>query len=174
MYISKKNEHWDMLIEELQYSQKKSNKDVMCTRCWRILNYQEGRAHKSTDHRSHIITSKNFSNEKLFISLAKKHQKLRINDEGKISVRSPFYSEIPELKKKESVVFYENSRVLESISKSNNDFEIKQARQLQIEEQKTRIDQIQSQKTFLKFKLLSIRKSIENNAAYINGFQNNN
>jgi len=39
MYIEQGSQHWNILIEEIEYAQKKSNKDVMCLKCWRVLNY---------------------------------------------------------------------------------------------------------------------------------------
>ena len=95
MYIEQGSQHWNILIEEIEYAQKKSNKDVLCLKCWRVLNYQEGRLHKTTDHLHDIITSKYFSNEKLFLTLARRYNRIKEDTKGRLRIKSPFYSESP-------------------------------------------------------------------------------
>jgi hypothetical protein len=59
-YIEKGTEYWALFLNELELSRKKSNKDLFCTKCWRVLNYQEARNHKQNhpDHKDDILTSR--------------------------------------------------------------------------------------------------------------------
>jgi len=65
-------------MEELEFSRKKSNKDVICTACWKIYNYEEVRLHRSSEpaHQANILSSKYFAGEKIFLSLAKQNGKV--------------------------------------------------------------------------------------------------
>ena len=70
--IRKDSERWKLLLENLNYSKTKSNRDVLCVKCWKILKYEENIKHKTTnpDHMRCIFTSKDFASESKFINVA--------------------------------------------------------------------------------------------------------
>lgn len=37
---------WDVLITKLKRSRTKSNRDTLCVKCWKIMNYNETKDHK--------------------------------------------------------------------------------------------------------------------------------
>jgi hypothetical protein len=71
--IRKDSEEWQALLNNLHYSKSKSNRDVLCLKCWKIMKYEECVKHKliAPDHINSILTSKEFSNEAKFIAVAK-------------------------------------------------------------------------------------------------------
>ena len=44
--IKRGSEDWLALIDRLNYSKSKSNRDVLCGMCWKILKYEEAVIHK--------------------------------------------------------------------------------------------------------------------------------
>jgi hypothetical protein len=90
--VQKGSLKWAALMKELQYSKLKSNKDVLCVKCWKTLNYEEGKTHKTEfkDHLQHILTSKHFTAELLFVNLAKKHGQVEEGPNGEELFVSPY------------------------------------------------------------------------------------
>lgn len=81
--IQRNTPQWENLIFNFKVSKSKSNRDVMCAKCWEILNYEVCRLHKiqKPDHEDHIITSREYTNERRFMSLAREHgRSLKINN----------------------------------------------------------------------------------------------
>jgi hypothetical protein len=79
-YISKGSEDWQVFIDNLNYSKSKSNRDVLCMRCWKVLKYEECVKHKllEPDHCKSILTSKEYASESKFISIARQNEKVHI------------------------------------------------------------------------------------------------
>lgn len=71
--ISKDTKQWQTFLQDLQWSKAKSNRDVFCLKCWKILKYEECVKHKmlQPDHIKSILTSKEFASESKFIAIAK-------------------------------------------------------------------------------------------------------
>lgn len=91
MFIKYKSENWSKMLEDLQYSKLKSNKDVICVSCWKVLNYEEARHHKvvEPEHTNAILTSKFYTSESVFIDLAKEHRKI-FKSKGEILIVNPY------------------------------------------------------------------------------------
>jgi hypothetical protein len=77
-WIEKDSHDWQIFLENLSYSKSKSNRDVLCLSCWKILKYEECVKHKllEPDHSDNILTSKQFSSEDKFISIARENGKV--------------------------------------------------------------------------------------------------
>lgn len=75
--IKKGSPEWQDFLEKLNFSKAKSNRDVLCLKCWRIMKYEESVKHKMLYpmHRSSILTSKSFASEEKFVELAHQHGK---------------------------------------------------------------------------------------------------
>eukprot|EP00347_Sterkiella_histriomuscorum_P013760 403363475 len=71
--IKQGTQEWEDLLQKFQYSTAKSNRDVLCSQCWKILKYEEFVKHKIflPHHTGSILTSKKFASEKKFIEISK-------------------------------------------------------------------------------------------------------
>eukprot|EP00347_Sterkiella_histriomuscorum_P010565 403375798 len=71
--IKQDTQEWEDLLQKFQYSTAKSNRDVLCSKCWKILKYEEFVKHKIylPQHTGSILTSKKFASEKKFIEISK-------------------------------------------------------------------------------------------------------
>eukprot|EP00347_Sterkiella_histriomuscorum_P003116 403365529 len=78
--IKRGSEDWLALIDRLNYSKSKSNRDVLCSKCWKILKYEAAIRHrnKHPEHNSFVMTSKEFATEKKFIHVAKYYGKCQV------------------------------------------------------------------------------------------------
>ena len=56
----------------MERSKAKSNRDVLCVKCWKIYSYEGNIKHKidCPDHINHILTSKAFGSEGKFVAIA--------------------------------------------------------------------------------------------------------
>lgn len=63
--IKRDSEDWLALLDRLNYSKSKSNRDVLCCKCWKILKYEASISHRTRypDHISSVMTSKEFASE---------------------------------------------------------------------------------------------------------------
>jgi len=71
--IVKDTEDWVQFLKSLTYSKSKSNRDVLCLKCWKIMKYEECVKHKlvQPDHIKSILTSKEYASEEKFVAVAK-------------------------------------------------------------------------------------------------------
>jgi hypothetical protein len=71
--IEKDSEDWKILVRNLNWSKQKSNRDVLCLKCWKIMKYEESVKHKMVqpEHVKSILTSKEYASEAKFIAVAK-------------------------------------------------------------------------------------------------------
>lgn len=76
--IPKDSEEWHDFVRDLLWSKQKSNRDVLCLKCWKIMKYEECVKHKTLqpDHIKSILTSKEYASEAKFISIAKAMNKI--------------------------------------------------------------------------------------------------
>ncbi len=67
-------------MNSLQWSKSKSNRDVLCLKCWKIMKYEESVKHKmlEQDHIKSILTSKEFASETKFVSVARAMGKVKL------------------------------------------------------------------------------------------------
>ena len=89
--IKKHSPEWDAFIETIEGIKRKSNRQVLCVRCWLLLNYEQKIKHLKTfeDHESFILTSSKFASAWQISSLAMACKKLRVLPDGEYIV-SPF------------------------------------------------------------------------------------
>jgi hypothetical protein len=92
-YIEKDTEAWKVFVRNLSWSKQKSNRDVLCLKCWKILKYEECVKHRSQapDHLKSILTSKEFASETKFVAVARAMGKISIS-EGKEVYENPYKS----------------------------------------------------------------------------------
>lgn len=71
-YILKNSPQWDEFIEEIMGIKNKSNRQVMCVKCWMLLNYEQKIKHIKCvpDHEKYILTSSKFASSWQISSLA--------------------------------------------------------------------------------------------------------
>ena len=76
--LKKPSQEWDDYTTRLQSIKLKSNREVLCTECWMILNYEQRGKHskKFPCHKESILTSSQFASEYQFLSLAIRHNKV--------------------------------------------------------------------------------------------------
>ena len=93
MFIEKNSEEWATLKENLAISAFKSNKDKLCTKCWRVYSYKMAKKHNQTHpaHEWNLMCPRDFANEEAFVYLASEMGKVKKNDSGKIyAFQNPF------------------------------------------------------------------------------------
>mmetsp|Transcript_2534 Transcript_2534/g.2464 ORF Transcript_2534/g.2464 Transcript_2534/m.2464 type:complete len:114 (+) Transcript_2534:15-356(+) len=89
--IKRNSKEWDDLLVKLQYSRLKSNRDVLCLKCWQILTYQQYVYHRIfvKEHSNFILTSRDFSWEDKFVEISKEMGKAEVI-EGQQYFKSPY------------------------------------------------------------------------------------
>jgi hypothetical protein len=99
MHLEKDSEEWKVFLSKLERSKMKSNRDVFCLQCWRILKYEERVRHKilQGDHTPSILTSKDFASEFKFIAIAQGLGKVQLVN-GREMFENPYWSEKKKLK----------------------------------------------------------------------------
>ena len=91
--IEKDTDEWKIFLRNLSWSKQKSNRDVLCLKCWKIMKYEECVKHKSShpDHLKSILTSKEFASETKFVAVARALGKVNFSD-GKEIYETPYKS----------------------------------------------------------------------------------
>ena len=76
--LRKPSNEWDNYIMRLNSIKQKSNREVLCTDCWMILNYEQRGKHaaKFPKHKESILTSSQFASEIQFYHIAFTHNKV--------------------------------------------------------------------------------------------------
>jgi hypothetical protein len=89
--LTKETEEWNSFLRNLQWSKQKSNRDVLCLKCWKIMKYEECVKHKmlQPDHIKSILTSKEYASEAKFVAVARAMGKITIED-GKEMYDNPY------------------------------------------------------------------------------------
>ena len=75
---------WSAFVHSLTAISTKSNREVLCVPCWRILNYDQKMRHLKAypSHACGILTSKAFATEAQILSLATREQRLHSTLQG--------------------------------------------------------------------------------------------
>ena len=70
--LKKSSKEWDSYVRKLGAIKRKSNREVLCTECWMILNYEQRGKHsiKFPHHKESILTSSQFASEIQFYHIA--------------------------------------------------------------------------------------------------------
>ena len=81
-YLTPNTEDWKVFLKRLFLSTKKSNRDVLCLKCWRILSQDSRSNHMKNlpSHTQSIVTSKFFATEAKFVETARNWEKYQIVD----------------------------------------------------------------------------------------------
>eukprot|EP00349_Pseudokeronopsis_sp_Brazil_P009615 CAMPEP_0202969356 /NCGR_PEP_ID=MMETSP1396-20130829/15043_1 /ASSEMBLY_ACC=CAM_ASM_000872 /TAXON_ID= /ORGANISM="Pseudokeronopsis sp., Strain Brazil" /LENGTH=127 /DNA_ID=CAMNT_0049696781 /DNA_START=47 /DNA_END=430 /DNA_ORIENTATION=+ len=89
--IKKGSEDWALLLERLKCSRLKSNRDVLCVKCWQILTYQQYVYHRIfiKEHSGSILTSRDFASEAKFMEVSRLHGKVEEAD-GEELYKNPY------------------------------------------------------------------------------------
>ena len=68
-------------MRNFERSKLKSNRDVFCLRCWKIMKYEESVKHRldAKDHVKSIITSKEYASEAKFMAVAQAMNKIYLS-----------------------------------------------------------------------------------------------
>ena len=76
--LRKPSQEWDNYIMRLNSIKQKSNREVLWTDCWMILNYEQRGKHatKFPKHKDSILTSSQFASEIQFYHIAFTHNKV--------------------------------------------------------------------------------------------------
>lgn len=84
--IQKNTDDWQAFLRNLQWSKQKSNRDVLCLKCWKIMKYEECVKHKmlQPDHIKSILTSKEYASEAKFVAVARAMNK--VQNDGEIEL----------------------------------------------------------------------------------------
>lgn len=70
--IKKDSKEWDEFVQQLELIKTKSNRQVLCSKCWIILNYEQKVKHITEfhDHEQFILTSTKFASASQIVSLS--------------------------------------------------------------------------------------------------------
>ena len=77
IWLKRDTEDWKVFLERLLLSTYKSNRDVLCLKCWKIMSYEQRIRHVQIhqDHAPAIVTSSGFATESKFIDIARNNCK---------------------------------------------------------------------------------------------------
>ncbi|CDW74769.1 UNKNOWN [Stylonychia lemnae] len=89
--IKKDSKEWENFVSQIEYIKTKSNRQVLCAKCWLMLNYEQKIKHlkENPDHENSILTSAKFATAQQMISLAQACNKLVYKNDGQYII-SPF------------------------------------------------------------------------------------
>lgn len=61
--IKKDSKEWENFVTQIEYIKTKSNRQVLCAKCWLMLNYEQKIKHlkENPDHENSILTSAKFA-----------------------------------------------------------------------------------------------------------------
>ena len=90
-YIKKDSNEWNDFIQEITSIKSKSNRQVLCVKCWVLLNYEQKIKHIKymPDHEKYILTSSKFASAWQISSLALACNKIVYKQDGEY-MKSPF------------------------------------------------------------------------------------
>lgn len=76
--IRKPSSEWSEYCQKLQNIKKKSNREVLCTECWMMLNYEQRARHNELcpGHTGSILTSSQFASKAQFYQIALRNGKV--------------------------------------------------------------------------------------------------
>ena len=90
--IKRESKEWDAFIQQIEFIKSKSNRQVLCIKCWLILNYEQKIKHvkENPGHEASILTSAKFASSQQILSLAQGCQKMVYKTDGEYLI-SPFH-----------------------------------------------------------------------------------
>ena len=90
--IKKNSPEWDTFINRLNIIKTKSNREVLCIKCWQMLNCKQKIKHLKLhpDHKSYLLTSTQYASELKICELAQGYNKLVKKSDGEEYMISPF------------------------------------------------------------------------------------
>ena len=65
MLIKKGTAEWTEFVKKVEGIRDKSNRQVLCVKCWRVMNYEQKMKHlkERAEHKAYILTSSKFASE---------------------------------------------------------------------------------------------------------------
>ena len=90
--IKRNSLEWDNFISKLNAIKTKSNREVLCIRCWQMLNCKQKIKHlkQNPDHNKYLLTSTQYASELKICELAHGYNKLIKKSDGEEYMISPF------------------------------------------------------------------------------------
>ncbi|CAI2372897.1 unnamed protein product [Moneuplotes crassus] len=95
--IKKPSSQWNEFCDRLSNIKKKSNREVLCTECWMLLNYEQKTKHRSKfpHHQEGVLTSTQFASELQFYHIALANHKVIKKENGvELIVQPLFYDAV--------------------------------------------------------------------------------
>lgn len=92
--IKRNSEEWREFISKLSVIKKKSNRDLLCLKCWLMLNCKQKIKHLKIDptHETFFLTSTKYATETQILELATARDKIIIDEHGDEFFISPYGS----------------------------------------------------------------------------------
>lgn len=89
--IRKPSAQWDEYMQRICSIKTKSNREVLCTYCWTILNYEQRCRHSSKypHHLENVLTSSQYANEAQFYHIAQENGKVISKADGTTLIVQP-------------------------------------------------------------------------------------
>ena len=90
--IKRNSTEWDTFISRLNFIKQKSNREVLCIKCWQMLNCKQKIKHlkSNPDHKTYLLTSTQYASEQKICELAQGYNKLIKKADGQEYMISPF------------------------------------------------------------------------------------
>jgi len=90
--IKRGTEEWKTFISRLDQIKTKSNREVLCIKCWQMLNCKQKIKHLKAfkGHDTCLLTSTQYASEEKITSLARLYDQLVTKDDGHEYMISPF------------------------------------------------------------------------------------
>ena len=104
--IKRNSSEWDTFINRLNTIKTKSNREVLCIKCWQMLNCKQKIKHLKVfpDHKAYLLTSTQYASELKICELAQGYNKLIKKSDGFEYMISPFAPvNLPLLQSKEII-----------------------------------------------------------------------
>ena len=105
--IKRNSSEWDTFINRLNTIKTKSNREVLCIKCWQMLNCKQKIKHLKgfPDHKAYLLTSTQYASELKICELAQGYNKLIKKNDGYEYMISPFAPVNLPLLNKDQIVF---------------------------------------------------------------------
>ena len=90
--IKRNSCEWNTFINRLNVIKMKSNREVLCIKCWQMLNCKQKIKHLkiNPDHKAYLLTSTQYASEQKICELAQGYNKLIKKTDGEEYMISPF------------------------------------------------------------------------------------
>ena len=90
--IKRNSKEWVNFMSKLEAIKLKSNREVLCTQCWQMLNCKQKKKHieQYPSHSVYLLTSTKYASEQKICELAHRLDKLVKKSDGQEYLISPF------------------------------------------------------------------------------------